>query len=173
MSSNSLIFLCIFALLLMHGTSTEFEVGETLTKGWGVPPAKDPQVYNQWAQKNRFKVNDTLHFKYKKDSVMLVTDPEYDKCRSTQPLYFANNGDTSFVLDRPGLFYFISGVSGHCERGQKMIVKVLDIESPPAQSQDQTAAPDQDANDKNDASTTTHLKYLGLVILFIVGFFMI
>ena len=70
---------------------------------------------------------------------MVVTDEEYDKCKSSYPVFFSNNGDTDFKLDRPGLFYFISGVAGHCERGLKMIIKVLELENPPAQpSSDQT-----------------------------------
>ncbi|TKY54956.1 early nodulin protein [Spatholobus suberectus] len=36
------------------------------------------------------------------------------------------------VNDTLRLFYFISGVSGHCDRGQKMIIKVLDIEAAPS-----------------------------------------
>ncbi|XP_021806134.1 early nodulin-like protein 1 [Prunus avium] len=70
-----------------------------------------------------------LDFNYK-DSVMVVTKDEYEKCRSAHPIFFSNNGVTVFTLDRPGLFYFISGVSGHFERGQK-IIKVLELASPP------------------------------------------
>ncbi|KAI5340871.1 hypothetical protein L3X38_020145 [Prunus dulcis] len=66
---------------------------------------------------------------------MVVTKDEYEKCHSAHPIFFFNNGVTVFTLDRPGLFYFISGVSGHCERGQK-IIKVLEPASPP-QSADQ------------------------------------
>ncbi|EXB55279.1 hypothetical protein L484_017185 [Morus notabilis] len=29
--------------------------------------------------------------------------------------------NTVFHFDRAGLFYFISGVSGHCERGKKLM----------------------------------------------------
>ncbi|MED6155058.1 hypothetical protein PIB30_002274 [Stylosanthes scabra] len=110
--------------------STEFQVGGD--DGWVVPTSKnDDQIYNQWASQNRFKVDDTLRFKYSKDSVMVVSEEEYDSCRSSKPLFFFNNGDTVFKLDHPGLFYFISGVSGHCDRGQKMIVKVLAIHDNP------------------------------------------
>ncbi|XP_008244053.1 PREDICTED: mavicyanin-like [Prunus mume] len=101
-------------------------------------------MYNQWASDNRFKVNDTLHFNYTKDSVLVVTKDEYEKCHSAHPIFFSNNGVTVFTLERPGLFYFISGVSGHCERGQKMIIKVLEPASPP-QSADQN-------EQKNDAA---------------------
>ncbi|KAK9288330.1 hypothetical protein L1049_016781 [Liquidambar formosana] len=101
-------------------------------KGWALPKSKDDgQFYNQWASKNRFKINDTVHFKYEKDSVLVVTDEEYDKCRSLHPMFFSNNGDTVFTLNRSDLFYFISGVAGHCDRGQKMVIKVLEPENPP------------------------------------------
>ncbi|KAI5322466.1 hypothetical protein L3X38_031538 [Prunus dulcis] len=75
---------------------------------------------------------------------MVVTKDGYEKCHSAHPIFFSNNGVTVFTLDRrPGLFYFISGVSGHCERGQK-IIKVLEPASPP-QSADQN-------EQKNDAA---------------------
>ncbi|XP_031104760.1 early nodulin-like protein 1 [Ipomoea triloba] len=109
--------------------SNEFDVaGE---KGWVIPSAKDDQFYNEWASKNRFKVNDTLKFEYQKDSVMVVSQEEYEKCRSAHPMFFSNAGKTVVKLERAGLYYFISGVSGHCERGLKMIVKVLELETPP------------------------------------------
>lgn len=79
---------------------------------------------------------------YKKDSVLAVTQEEYEKCKSAHPKFFSNNGNTVYNLDRPGLFYFISGVSGHCERGLKMIVKVLEPVSPP-QSANDTSNPAQ------------------------------
>lgn len=60
----SLLFVCIFSLLILHGVSTGFEVGDGITKGWEVPALKHPKVYNDWAEKNRFKVNDTLRKYY-------------------------------------------------------------------------------------------------------------
>ncbi|KAG8043903.1 hypothetical protein GUJ93_ZPchr0458g22688 [Zizania palustris] len=93
--------------------------------GWVVPPAKEPGVYNQWASKNRFLVGDSVHFKYGKDSVMVVTEDDYNMCSASHPIFFSNNGDTEVRLDRQGFFYFISGVTGHCERGQRMIIKRL------------------------------------------------
>ncbi|KAG2246659.1 hypothetical protein Bca52824_086287 [Brassica carinata] len=70
-------------------------------------------------------------FKYKKDSVLVVSEDEYKECKATKPQLYSNNQDTVFKLDRPGLFYFISGVSGQCEKGQKMIIKVMETESSP------------------------------------------
>ncbi|XP_059658402.1 early nodulin-like protein 6 [Cornus florida] len=107
--------------------SAEFEVNDE--KGWIIPSSTSNQTYNKWASHHRFQVNDTIRFKYEKDSVLEVSDEEYSKCHSSRPIFFSNNGDTIFEFNRSGLFYFISGVSGHCERGQKMIIKVLETNS--------------------------------------------
>ncbi|XP_073273500.1 early nodulin-like protein 6 [Primulina huaijiensis] len=133
MASYFLIPLTILSLLSAISVQcVELEVGRD--DGWAIPSTKNQQLYNDWASSNRFKVNDTLRFRYQKDSVLEVTQEEYEKCRSSHPIFFSNNGNTLFTLDRSGLFYFISGVSGHCERGLKMIIKVLELEpvTPPA-----------------------------------------
>lgn len=82
-------------------------------------------------------------FKYKKDSVMVVIEDDYDKCNSSHPVYYANEGPTVYEFDRPGPFYFISGVSGHCAKGQKIIIKVLsqDDSPPPHGGQDTNSPP--------------------------------
>ncbi|XP_059453948.1 piriformospora indica-insensitive protein 2-like [Corylus avellana] len=142
-----------------------FEVGGD--HGWVVPKAKhDRQMYNQWASQNRFKVDDTVHFKFKKDSVLVVSEEEYEKCHSAHPLFFANDGDGVFKLDRPGLFYFISGAAGHCERGQKMIVKVIEPADPPKSDNNTTA----DSSNKSGA-TAMAVVSSPAVVLFMLSFF--
>ncbi|KAI7743663.1 hypothetical protein M8C21_031031, partial [Ambrosia artemisiifolia] len=126
-----------FTFLKVQGAH-EFHVGGS--KGWVIPPSNDTDHYNEWASHNRFNINDTLHFAYKKDSVVVVTKEEHEKCKSSNPIFFADNGDTSFELNRSGFFYFISGVSSHCERGLKMIVKVLEVENA-HQTANQTSTP--------------------------------
>lgn len=61
---------------------------------------------------------------------MVVNKDDYENCVSSHPKFFSNTGSTLYILNKPGLFYFISGVSGHCEKGLKMIIKVLDLDSP-------------------------------------------
>uniref|UniRef100_A0A2N9F6P0 Phytocyanin domain-containing protein n=1 Tax=Fagus sylvatica TaxID=28930 RepID=A0A2N9F6P0_FAGSY len=120
-------FLTIFSSLHHFSVSSfEFQVGGS--QGWVVPPANDSKIYNDWASENRFLVGDSIRFKYKKDSVMEVNDTEYKRCNSSHPNLFSNTGNTVYKLDQPGPFYFISGVSGHCEKGQRMIVKVMSHE---------------------------------------------
>ncbi|KAK7330217.1 hypothetical protein VNO77_24404 [Canavalia gladiata] len=161
------LFLClIFLCVGSHINCTEFEVGGH--DGWVVPKSKDnDQMYNQWASQNRFKVNDTVRFKYEKDSVMVVSEEEYEKCDSSRPLFFSNNGDTVFKFDRPGLFYFISGVSGHCDRGQKMIIKVMDIEAASSpQSENENA---QKSPSKGGVAEMTPISVKSTSIFFVLS----
>lgn len=51
-----------------------------------------------------------------KASILMVTNEEYDKCKSSHPMFISNNSDsTVFKIDKPGLFYFISEVAKHCD----------------------------------------------------------
>ncbi|KAI5563191.1 hypothetical protein BDE02_15G100100 [Populus trichocarpa] len=54
-----------------------------------------------------------------KDSVMKVRAEDYKKRNSRHPNFFSN---TVHHLNHPASSYFISGVSGHCEKGQRMII---------------------------------------------------
>lgn len=117
---------------------------------------------------------------------MVVTEDEYKKCHSDDPIFLFNDGDSVFKLDRPGFFYFISGTAGHCERGQKMIVKVLGsspgagpASPPPDQSANQNATDsppqnDHDHNNKNNAvamHAAAALSFTTVVMSFLVVLF--
>lgn len=109
-----------------------------------------------------------IEFKYEKDSVMLVKEEEYEKCKSSRPIFFENDGETMYKFEESGLFFFISGVSGHCDRGQKMIVKVLNTQSDsPPPSQD--AANNQNNSDANHLiAATSSLPFLIALSSFII-----
>ncbi|KAG6720120.1 hypothetical protein I3842_03G043500 [Carya illinoinensis] len=125
-----LFLLTVFSYIgLFPVSSFEFQVGGTQTQGWVVPPVNDSKIYNDWASETRFRVGDTVRFKYEKDSVMEVNESDYKRCNSSHPNFFSNTGNTVFGLDYPGPFYFISGVSGHCKKGQRLIVKVMSAEA--------------------------------------------
>ncbi|GMH17091.1 hypothetical protein Nepgr_018932 [Nepenthes gracilis] len=161
-----LFFFFTSSLLCRPSTAAEFVVNGN--DGWVVPPSDNHQIYNDWASKHRFKVNDTLHFEYKKDSVMEVTEQEYEKCLTSGPLFFSNNGSTIFVLDGPGLFYFISGIMGHCDRGQKMIVKVLE---PKAQSGNDTSHDEGEGGAANNMAAA--VGFPGVLLLLISPFLVV
>ncbi|KAJ0229082.1 Early nodulin-like protein 21 [Hirschfeldia incana] len=92
---------------------------------WEVPASNASTSFNDWASDKRFQVGDIIRFKYKKDSVMQVTKEGYKQCNSSHPRFFSNTGKTRFMFDHSAPYYFISGTSGHCEKGQKMIVEVI------------------------------------------------
>ncbi|CAH2068031.1 unnamed protein product [Thlaspi arvense] len=48
-------------------------------------------------------------------------------CNGSDPIVAFDNGNSTFQLDRPGLFYFISGSNPHCTSGQRLIVEVMHI----------------------------------------------
>uniref|UniRef100_A0ACD5VI59 Uncharacterized protein n=1 Tax=Avena sativa TaxID=4498 RepID=A0ACD5VI59_AVESA len=92
-------------------------------RGWRVPDANTS--YGWWAMSNRFHVGDALYFKYQNDSVLLVDREDFDTCNATEPIARSDDGSTKVPLDRPGFFCFISAQPGHCEEGQKLIVRVM------------------------------------------------
>ncbi|XP_041003196.1 early nodulin-like protein 1 [Juglans microcarpa x Juglans regia] len=117
----------LFVILMAFLSSSQaykFFVGGK--DGWVLNP---PENYNHWAERNRFQVNDTLFFKYKKgsDSVSVVTKDRYNSCDNTNPIQSFTEGDSVFKFDRSGPFYFISGSVDHCQKGQKLVVVVLAV----------------------------------------------
>ncbi|KAL8136620.1 hypothetical protein V2J09_002621 [Rumex salicifolius] len=97
--------------------------------GWVIKPSED---YNHWAERNRFQINDTLLFKYKKgeDSVLVVTRDNYARCYTAAPLENLTGGETEFRFSRSGPHYFISGKGDNCKQGQRLIVVVLAVRPP-------------------------------------------
>jgi hypothetical protein len=57
--------------------------------------------------------------------VLVVDRLAFDACNASEPLAAFADGATRFRLDRPGFFCFISGEAGHCEDGQRLIVRVM------------------------------------------------
>lgn len=75
-------------------------------------------------------------FEYKNDSVLVVDKYEYYHCNTSKPIAAFNNGKSVVKLDRPGSFYFISGVPDHCKNGQRLLIEVMSLHpispSPPS-----------------------------------------
>ncbi|CAL9186978.1 unnamed protein product [Musa hybrid cultivar] len=100
--------------------------------GWVLHPSES---YHDWAGRNRFQVNDTIVFRYKKgsDSVLVVTKQDYDACDVSKPIQKLDGGDSAFKIDRSGPLYFISGAPGKCRQGQKLVVVVMAVRQPPSE----------------------------------------
>ncbi|XP_054811379.1 early nodulin-like protein 2 [Prosopis cineraria] len=119
-----LLMIPTFLLCLSSSQAFKFYVGGK--DGWVLKPSEG---YNHWAERNRFQVNDTLYFKYKKgsDSVLVVEKADYDSCNTKNPMKKMNDGDSYFIFDKSGPYFFISGNSNNCQKGQKLIVVVLAV----------------------------------------------
>ncbi|XP_024012369.1 early nodulin-like protein 3 isoform X2 [Eutrema salsugineum] len=93
---------------------------------WKVPESTD-ETLNHWSERTRFKIGDTLLWKYnaENDSVMQVREKDYERCDRSEPIRGYKDGHTKIELKRSGPFYFISGEHGHCQRGEKLRVVVL------------------------------------------------
>ncbi|XP_076947996.1 early nodulin-like protein 2 [Bidens hawaiensis] len=116
------IFFLLFSTLLYFSNAFNLTVGGN--DGWTLHPTES---YSQWSGRLRFNVNDTLHFKYngKSDSVMEVNKANYDTCNTNNSITTLTGGDSFFILNRPGPFYFISGNKSSCNQGQKVTVVVV------------------------------------------------
>ncbi|CAK9149544.1 unnamed protein product [Ilex paraguariensis] len=119
--SRALVLLCFF---FSFSEARDHLVGGK-ADAWKIPSSESDSL-NQWAEKSRFLIGDSLVWKHdgNKDSVLQVTKKDYVTCNNSSPIE-AYNGNTKVKLERPGPFYFISGVEGHCENGQKLIVVVM------------------------------------------------
>ncbi|KAG6507890.1 hypothetical protein ZIOFF_033243 [Zingiber officinale] len=107
------VWVLIVASLLLRSTvsAIKFRVGGE--KGWTEPNGDAAENYNHWASHNRFRVGDSLYFKYENDSLLEVTKEDYKKCYTANPLRKFASGITTVALDRSGLFFFISGHQHH------------------------------------------------------------
>lgn len=122
----------IFSIFLATSSTEAYNFIVGGKNGWSSHPSED---YKQWSGRMRFSINDTLSFKYPKetDSVVVVSKDDYDKCNAAKPILKLDGGDSTFKLDRSGPFYFITSNKTNCDKGQKLLIVVLALrnKSPP------------------------------------------
>ncbi|CAL1353089.1 unnamed protein product [Linum trigynum] len=138
LSSSALLLLCFCT------EAKEITVGGK-SDAWTIPSSESDSL-NKWAQRTRFRIGDSLLWKYDgtKDSVLEVSRKAYLACNVTEPIAEYKDGDTKVKLERSGAHYFISGADGHCKEGQKVIIVVLSprtaspAPSPASEDEDQS-----------------------------------
>ncbi|KAL8040832.1 hypothetical protein ABFX02_10G125500 [Erythranthe guttata] len=127
MASSKTLVPCLALLLLFVISFSEaknFHIGGRRSS-WKIPSY--PTEYNHWASKKRFQIGDSIDMKYdgKVDSVLEVSEEDYKNCNKSNPIKTYNDGNTKITFDKSGPFYFISGAEGHCEKGQKIEIRVI------------------------------------------------
>ncbi|XVF21770.1 hypothetical protein REPUB_Repub12eG0118600 [Reevesia pubescens] len=180
-SSKRTMLAFLFMLRLLGVTlGAVYKVGDSA--GWTIMGNID---YSQWASTKSFHVGDSILFEYNNQfhSVMQVNLKDFQSCDVTSAIASYNSGSDSITLDRPGHYYFLCGVPGHCQAGQKVDVLVnppslgpvtnpspLSYGSSPANAHSQMSA----AGPTQSTAPSLHLSKLslasGLVAFGLLGF---
>ncbi|KAH9806365.1 hypothetical protein WN943_002968 [Citrus x changshan-huyou] len=166
--ASSRFFITILALTCFLFTS---EAKEILVGGkensWSIPPS--PDFLNLWAEKTRFRIGDSLIFKFdgKTDSVLQVTRDDYNSCNKSKPIKEYKDGNTKIELSRSGAHYFISGTDGNCEKGEKLFVVVMSNKF--KSSNAPASAPAPAPNQNSAAGDEFKLGFMGVITL-LAGF---
>ncbi|ERN01118.1 stellacyanin [Amborella trichopoda] len=115
------VLLSLFGLSLLGScAATTYTVGDS--SGWDVSTNLD-----SWAVGKTFIVGDILLFQYSSyHSLYEVSKDGYQSCNTTNPLFSATNGNTSFVLSSAGEKYFVCGEISHCLGGMRLTIAVED-----------------------------------------------
>ncbi|KAL6638014.1 hypothetical protein ACP70R_025586 [Stipagrostis hirtigluma subsp. patula] len=113
------VVLAVAASLPATASAASYTVGDD--SGWdnGVD-------YDAWARGKKFKVGDTLEFLYSEGfhNVEVVDAQGYADCAAASNAPTLTSGDDTVTLSQPGRWFFICGVEGHCDSGQKLAVNV-------------------------------------------------
>ncbi|KAI6690523.1 hypothetical protein NL676_027351 [Syzygium grande] len=112
-------------MLARWSEAYEFTAGGA--KGWTVPADSSANALNEWAEKNRFQIGDSLVFVYppSQDSVLYVNQDDYKNCNDASPIAKYVDGHTVFKFNQSGPFHFISGNKDNCHKNEKMVVVVM------------------------------------------------
>ncbi|RDY02931.1 Early nodulin-like protein 3, partial [Mucuna pruriens] len=156
LSSNKAVhafgWLCL--LLMVHkGASYDFIVGGQ--KGWSVPSDPSFNHLNQWAEKNRFQIGDSLVFNYQsgQDSVLYVKSEDYASCNTGSPYAKYSDGHTVFKLNQSGPHFFISGNKDNCNKNEKLTVIVLSDRSKNTNQTSTSSPPSPQSSSPSPAPT--------------------
>ncbi|KAJ0046887.1 hypothetical protein Pint_04127 [Pistacia integerrima] len=106
-----------------------YKVGDSA--GWTAMGSVD---YKKWASTKNFHVGDEIVFDYnnKFHNVKEVTHQDFQSCNAASPMATYTTGSDSITLKNHGDHYFLCGVPGHCEAGQKVDIMVTPVSLRPS-----------------------------------------
>ncbi|KAK6913914.1 Phytocyanin domain [Dillenia turbinata] len=116
------VFLALFLQVLPSCYGAVYKVGDSV--GWTTIGNPD---YNKWASSKTFHVGDIILFQYNAQyhNVMLVTRTDYKACNTSAPVEKNTSGNYSYTITTLGHHYFLCGVPGHCQSGQKVEINAV------------------------------------------------
>ncbi|KAI3919026.1 hypothetical protein MKW92_025030 [Papaver armeniacum] len=82
--------------------------------------------YAKWAANQTFHVGDAIRFVFNPahHNVIEVSSSDYESCNAENPTSLYVAGDDIIPLTQEGHHYYICGVPGHCQVGQKVDIQV-------------------------------------------------
>ncbi|XXG65353.1 hypothetical protein AAC387_Pa05g3073 [Persea americana] len=110
----------ILVILPAIAYSTDYIVGDQ--EGWTIG-----FDYSEWAKDKQFHVGDTLTFIYTEGNhnVIKGDGKGFANCATSPNSGILTSGQDKITLNTPGNKWYICGVTGHCDYGQKLKITVL------------------------------------------------
>ncbi|XP_004511352.1 mavicyanin [Cicer arietinum] len=117
-------FLMIIMSAIHVSNASVHKVGDS--SGWTIIGNID---YKNWAATKNFNIGDTINFKYNAQfhNVMRVTHAMYKSCNGSSPIATFTSGNDFIKITNYGHHFFLCGVPGHCQAGQKVDINVLNV----------------------------------------------
>ncbi|XP_076894864.1 mavicyanin-like [Bidens hawaiensis] len=117
----TLMSMVVCGSLMETAVGAVYAVGDS--SGWTTIGNVD---YKQWAATKTFKVGDTIVFTYNKQfhNVMQVKHADYRTCNVSAPIAAHSTGNDTIIIKTHGHHFYVCGVPGHCQAGQKVDINV-------------------------------------------------
>ncbi|GMY16679.1 blue copper protein [Fagus crenata] len=154
MAKSAVIFFLVMMGLCVVSNSMAlvYKVGDN--DGWSSLGHVD---YAKWASTKNFHVGDALLFEYNQmyHSVLQVSHQDFLSCNTTSPIAVYFSGEDLITLGSADNFYYLCGVPGHCQAGQKVGIKVTPISPFPRASLSPTPSVSPSPYGSSPESTST------------------
>ncbi|XP_038906839.1 mavicyanin [Benincasa hispida] len=126
------VLVVVMSLMSEMAVAAVYKVGDAA--GWTIIGGVD---YKQWAATKSFQLGDVIVFEYnpKFHNVMRVTHEMYKSCNVSRPIETHTSGNDSITIQTRGHHFFLCGVPGHCQTGQKVDINVQRLNSAAAAPQ--------------------------------------
>ncbi|PIN13936.1 hypothetical protein CDL12_13445 [Handroanthus impetiginosus] len=120
--NRAMAVLCLIFALLQVANGAVYKVGDSA--GWTTIGNVN---YKLWAANKTFQLGDIIVFEYNPQfhNVIQVTHAEYRACNTSSPISTHTTGNDTITIETHGHHFFLCGVPGHCQAGQKVDINVL------------------------------------------------
>ncbi|KAA8527581.1 hypothetical protein F0562_034704 [Nyssa sinensis] len=125
MEKGAVALLVVMFAALQVSIAAVYKVGDSA--GWTIGNVD----YKEWAATKSFEVGDIILFEYNSQfhNVKQVTHAEYRSCNASAAITSHTTGNDSITITTRGHHFFLCGVPGHCQAGQKVDINVLRLSS--------------------------------------------